>query len=432
MNATGMEERVQNHQEQLRINGREYRLAGSPVVVVCIDGSEPEYHERAIATGRMPYLGSVIERGGGRDAECAMPSFTNPNNLSIATGVPPAVHGICGNYFFDSATDSEVLMNDPKFLRVPTIFAEFERAGARVAVVTAKDKLRKLLGAGLQRGICFSAEFADRATPAENRIEGLIDLVGQPQPSVYSAELSEFVLAAGVRILERDRPDLMYLSLTDYIQHKHAPGSPVATDFYAMMDTYFAQLDALGATVVITADHGMNAKSDQSGDPRVVYLQPHLDERLGAGAARVILPITDPYTAHHGALGSFATVYLPDGADRDATATWLAALPGVDQVHTRESASATFELPADRLGDLVLIAERHTALGTDPARHDLSGLDAPLRSHGGLTEQRVPFVVNRELTPLPAGHRLRNFDAFWIALNHVTAPVPAGPGRAAT
>jgi phosphonoacetate hydrolase len=432
--AKDVEERVQNHQEQLQINGREYRFTGTPIVVVCIDGSEPEYHERAIAAGRMPYLGSLIEQGGGRDAECAMPSFTNPNNLSIATGVPPAMHGICGNYFFDSATDSEVLMNDPKFLRVPTIFAEFERAGARVAVVTAKDKLRRLLGAGLERGICFSAELADRATLAENRITGLIDLVGQPQPSVYSAELSEFVLAAGVRILENEQPDLMYLSLTDYIQHKHAPGSPVATAFYEMMDSYFAQLDALGAIVVITADHGMNAKSDQDGAPRVVYLQPHLDDRLGAGAARVILPITDPYTAHHGALGSFATVYLPTGADPDATATWLATLPGVDRVLSREVAGEAMELPADRIGDLVLIAERHTTLGTEPARHDLSGLDAPLRSHGGLTEQRVPFVTNRELSGVPEGHRLRNFDAFWIAINHtVEAPVPtAGPGRAAT
>lgn len=418
--------------DELRINDREYRFAGSPVVVVCIDGSEPDYHEQAIAAGGMPYLASVIERGGGLEADCAMPSFTNPNNLSIATGVAPSVHGICGNYFYDSASDSEVLMNDPRFLRVPTIFAEFESVGGHVAVVTAKDKLRRLLGAGLERGICFSAELADRATSAENRITGLIDLVGQPQPSVYSAELSEFVLAAGVRILERDRPDLMYLSLTDYIQHKHAPGSPVANAFYEMMDSYFAQLDALGAVLVITADHGMNAKSDGQGEPRVVYLEPHLDDWLGAGAARVILPITDPYTAHHGALGSFATVYLPDGADIDAITARLAALPGIDRVLHRDPACAELELPNDRVGDLVLIAERNTALGTEPGRHDLSQLDEPLRSHGGLTEQRVPFLVNRELTPLPSEHRLRNFDAYWVATNHL---VPAsasagGSGRA--
>ncbi|WP_219413487.1 phosphonoacetate hydrolase [Pseudonocardia nigra] len=425
---------MQNDRSALRINGREYRHPAEPVVVVCIDGSEPEYHEKAIASGHMPYLASVVERGGSFDAECAMPSFTNPNNLSIATGVPPAVHGICGNYFYDSTTDSEVLMNDPRFLRVPTLFAEFERAGARVAVVTAKDKLRRLLGAGLQHGVCFSAEFAERATREENRITGLLDLVGQPQPSVYSAELSEFVLAAGVRLLERDRPDLMYLSLTDYIQHKHAPGSPVATEFYAMMDSYFAQLDALGPAVVITADHGMNAKSDEHGEPRVVFLQPHLDGWLGAGTARVILPITDPYTAHHGALGSFATVYLPSDADRAATAARLAELAGIDRVLDRETACVTFELPADRVGDLVLISERNTALGTEPARHDVSQLDEPLRSHGGLTEQRVPFLVNREVVGLPEAHRLRNFDAYWVALNNlVPARVPAArPGEAVT
>ncbi|WP_433236842.1 phosphonoacetate hydrolase [Streptosporangium sp. CA-135522] len=419
---------MHNDQEALRINGRQYRQPAAPVVVVCIDGSEPEYHEKAIAAGRMPYLASLIERGGSLDAECAMPSFTNPNNMSIATGVPPAVHGICGNYFYDSTTDAEVLMNDPRFLRAPTIFSAFEEAGHWIAVITAKDKLRRLLGAGLRQSICFSAELAESATLAENRITGLLDLVGRSQPSVYSAELSEFVLAAGVRILERDLPDLMYLSLTDYIQHKHAPGSPVANAFYAMMDGYFAQIDALGAVLVITADHGMNAKSDEHGEPRVVFLQPHLDGWLGADAARVILPITDPYTAHHGALGSFATVYLPAGADRDAVAARFARLQGIETVLDRESACAAFELPADRVGDLILIAERHTALGTEPARHDVSQLDEPLRSHGGLTEQRVPFLVNRALDGLPEGHRLRNFDAYWVALNHL-APAPVLAGR---
>ncbi|GAA3467590.1 phosphonoacetate hydrolase [Nonomuraea roseola] len=424
---------MQDDQRTLQINGREYREPAAPIVVVCIDGSEPEYHEKAIAAGHMPYLASLVERGGSVEAECVMPSFTNPNNLSIATGVPPSVHGICGNYFYDSTVGSEVLMNDPRFLRAPTIFSEFERAGHWIAVITAKDKLRRLLGAGLKQSICFSAELAESATLAENGISGLLDLVGQPQPSVYSAELSEFVLAAGVRILIRDRPDLMYLSLTDYIQHKHAPGSPIANAFYAMMDGYFRQLDALGAILVITADHGMNAKSDEHGAPRVVFLQPHLDRWLGVGAARVILPITDPYTAHHGALGSFATLYLPPGADRDAVAARLAQVPGIETVLDRESACAAFELPADRVGDLILIAERHTALGTEPAHHDVSQLDKPLRSHGGLTEQRVPFLVNRELGQLPEGHRLRNFDAYWVALNYLTAaPVTAVQARRGT
>lgn len=394
----------------LEVNGRSYRAPAAPVVVVCIDGSEADYHEQAIAAGRMPFLADLPSRGTSLLADCAMPSFTNPNNLSIATGVPPSVHGICGNYFYDAESDSEVMMNDPRFLRAPTLFAEFERVGAKVAVVTAKDKLRRLLGDGLEKGVCFSAEHADRATIADNGITDVLDLVGLPLPTVYSAELSEFVLAAGVALLERDRPDLMYLSLTDYIQHKHAPGSPVANDFYAMLDGYFRRLDELGAVLVITADHGMNAKT-ADGAPNVVYL----DELVGPGG-RVILPITDPYTVHHGALGSFATVHLPADSDVAAVADRLAAQPGIQQVLRREEACGAFELPADRVGDLVVIGDRNTALGTSPDRHDLSQLDGHLRSHGGLTEQRVPFLVNREVA-IPPGHRLRNYDAYWVALN---------------
>lgn len=397
--------------DPLEINGRGYPAPTAPVVVVCIDGSEPDYHEEAIAAGRMPYLAGLAARGSMLTADCAMPSFTNPNNLSIATGTPPSVHGICGNYCYDAESGTEVMMNDPRFLRVPTLFAEFERGGARVAVITAKDKLRRLLGDGLRTGVCFSAEHADQATVAGNGIGDVLDLVGRPLPSVYSADLSEFVLAAGVALLERDRPDLMYLSLTDFIQHKHAPGSPVANDFYAMLDGYFRRLDELGAVLVITADHGMNAKT-KDGAPNVVYL----DDLAGPGA-RVILPITDPYTVHHGALGSFATVYLPDGADTVVTAGRIAARPGIQRVLGRTEAAAAFDLPADRIGDLVVIGDRHTALGTGPDRHDLSQLDGHLRSHGGLTEQRVPFLVNREVH-IPAGHRLRNYDAYWVALGH--------------
>ncbi|MGW5119132.1 phosphonoacetate hydrolase [Streptomyces noursei] len=403
--------------QQLTVNGRDYAWPARPVVVVCIDGSEDAYHERAVADGRMPFLAEMLRRGSDLRADCTMPSFTNPNNLSIATGAPPSVHGICGNYFYDPETGGEVMMNDPALLRAPTLFAAFSARGARVAVITAKDKLRRLLGHGLVDGICFSAEQADRATEAEHGIDKVLERTGMALPPVYSAELSELVLAAGVDVLERERPELTYLSLTDYIQHKHAPGSPVANDFYAMLDGYFARLDALGAVLVITADHGMNAKSDGAGRARVVFLQDALDQRLGAGRARVVLPITDPYTVHHGALGSYATVHLPAGtgpADTAALAAELTALDGVDAVLTRDAACARFELPGDRIGELVVLAERNTALGTTPARHDLSGFTEPLRSHGGLTEQRVPFLVNAPVGPLPDGHRLRNFDSYWI------------------
>jgi len=398
------------------VNGRSYRWPQRPVVVVCVDGCEPEYINQAIAAGRAPYLAALRESGTCLTADCVVPSFTNPNNLSIVTGAPPSVHGICGNYFWDRDAGAEVMMNDPKYLRAGTILAAFADAGATVAVVTAKDKLRALLGHGMS-GICFSSEKAADATIAGNGIDGVVALVGMPVPSVYSAELSEFVFAAGVKLAESRRPDIMYLSTTDYIQHKAAPGIGAANDFYAMMDRYLARLDALGATIVLTADHGMNAKTDAFGRPNVIYLQDVLDAACGPGATRVILPITDPYVVHHGALGSFATVYTLASAAAADVAARIAALPGVEEVLHREDACARFELPADRIGDLVVVSERLTVIGTSRDRHDLSGLDVPLRSHGGTSEQQVPLIANRRAAASPAGRRWRNFDAFDLALN---------------
>lgn len=391
------------------VNGRSYRWMDRPLVVICVDGCEFDYIHRAVAAGIAPYFGRMLAGGAAFEADCVVPSFTNPNNLSIVTGVSPAVHGICGNYFYDREAAAEVMMNDPKYLRVGTILASFAAAGAKVAVVTAKDKLRALLGKDLD-GTCFSAEKADQATQA---------LVGKPLPSVYSADLSEFVFAAGVKLLESRRPDLMYLSTTDYVQHKSAPGSATANEFYAMMDRYLARLDALGATIALTADHGMNDKFGADGQPNAVYLQDLLDEWLGQGAARVILPITDPYVVHHGALGSFATVYLPTGADLQATIARLAKVDGVQMALSNADACARFELPPERLGDIIVVADRHVVLGKGRAHHDLSGLNVPLRSHGGVSEQAVPLLFNRPTAGIPGKARMRNFDILDVALNHL-------------
>ncbi|MFN6952928.1 MAG: phosphonoacetate hydrolase [Albidovulum sp.] len=313
------------------VNGRAYPWPKVPAVAICLDGCEPAYLDVAIAEGLMPRLERMRETGTERRAHSVIPSFTNPNNLSIATGRPPAVHGICGNYLYAPETGQEVMMNDVRFLRAPTIFAAFRAAGARVAVVTAKDKLRALLGAGLSfdgdRAICFSSEKSDTTTRAAHGIENASRWLGMPVPAVYSSELSEFVLAAGVKLLREWRPDVMYLSTTDYIQHKFAPEERGAKDFFAMVDRHLADLDRLGAAIVVTADHGMKPKHRADGSPAVLYVQDLLDDWLGKGAARVILPITDPYVVHHGALGSFATAYLPEGADRAGVVARLAARP---------------------------------------------------------------------------------------------------------
>lgn len=401
----------------VRLNGRTYAFPRRPVVVVCIDGCDPAYLRHGMEAGTLPNFQRFWRDGFGAWAEAVIPTFTNPNNLSIVTGSLPAVHGISGNYFLDPATGRAAMMTDPTHLRSDTLLARFSRAGARVAVVTAKDKLRRLLGAGLTHGLCCSAEAAAAVgnVPGIEAACEMVGLSGPEQIDVYSAEASLFVLAAGVVLLDRWQPNLMYLSLTDYVQHKHPPGSLEADRFFAALDAWCGRLAEAGAVVALTADHGMNAK------PRVIFLQDVLDAAFGAGTTRVICPITDPYVVHHGALGSCVRVYChaaPVAAVREA----IAHLAGVDAVYERHDACRTFGLPADREADLLVLGDRETALGAAERDHDLSGLGrAPLRSHGGRAEQTVPFLVSE---PIDAAYRdrahaagLRNFDLFDYVLN---------------
>lgn len=400
-------------------NDRTYPVPKTCAIAICLDGCEPEYLTKAIADGLMPTLKRMRETGTDRLAHSVIPSFTNPNNLSIATGRPPIVHGICGNYLYEPGTGEEVMMNDVRFLRAPTVFSKFYEAGARVAIVTAKDKLRALLGAGLKfdedRAVCFSAEKSGTSTKDIHGQDAASKWLGMAQPEVYSAELSEFVFAAGVKLLKEWSPDVMYLTTTDYVQHKYAPDDAQAKSFYEMFDKYLTELDAMGAAIVVTADHGMKPKHDANGDPAVIYVQDLLDEWLGEAAARVILPITDPYVVHHGALGGFGTAYLPEGTDGGDIIARLAAREELLEVVTKEEAVERFELPADRIGDIVMISTENMTIGTSESRHDLAALNEPLRSHGGLTEQVVPFIVNRVID-LPSKPVLRNFDALFYAI----------------
>jgi phosphonoacetate hydrolase len=380
----------------IRVNRRVYHWPQKPLVVVCLDGSPFDYIHEAIAAGAAPYLRSLVVSGFARIADAAMPTFTNPNNISIVTGVPPSYHGISGNFFLDRESGHAVLMNDPSFLRAETIPAAFSRAGAKVVVITAKDKLRKLLSHGLD-GVCLSAEHE-----------------GQP---VYSPLLSTYVLKRGVEFMRSFRPDIMYLSTSDYVQHTHPPGSPEANEFYATIDKQLWELDHSDVTLVVTADHGMRAKTDEQGMPCIVFLQTLLDEWFGSGTTTVILPITDPYVAHHGAFGSFATIYITGNVAVSHIARRLRALSGIEVVLKRAVACRRFQLPNDRTGDLVVCADGNTVLGTQSKDHDLSTLGAPLRSHGGLSERAVPMLCNRSSRRLESLKRLRNYDAFWIGMN---------------
>jgi phosphonoacetate hydrolase len=394
--------------ETIELNGRRYRKPERPTVVICVDGFDPAYVERGISDGILPTIGGFARECWLGAADAVMPTFTNPNNVSIVTGAPPAVHGIAGNYCLDRETGREIMMTDERVMRSETILALMAQAGVATAAVTAKDKLRRMLGRNLD-GVCFSSECADAEIEA---------IVGRVRPDMYSADLSLFVLDAGLRLLERGNARLLYLSLSDYVQHAHAPGEPEADAFHRALDDRVRRFVELGAVVGLVADHGMNDK------PRVIFLEDELNERFGEGAARVICPITDPFVRHHGALGSFVRVYDRNRADLPAMMAASAALAGVASVLDRAEAARRFELPYDREADFVVLGDAATALGAARADHDLSGLAGHrLRSHGGQGEQRVPFILSRPLTPeyrrrAEAGG-LRNFDIFDFALNGV-------------
>ncbi len=410
------------HPAQITVNGKSYNWPTRPVVVILIDGGDPAYVNNGLALGLLPNFKKIMTQGFASVALGAMPSFTNPNNISVITGVPPSVHGISGNYFLNPATGKEMMMNEPEFVRAESILARFSQHGAKVVAITAKDKLAKMLADKLRGGITFSTEKSGHCTKAVNGIDDCLAYVGRPLPDPYSADLSLFALEAGIRILEREKPDLMYLSLSDYIQHKHAPGSKEATDYYVALDAALGRLAALGATIALTGDHGMNDKSNADGSPNVIFLQDLLDGQLGAGKANVILPISDPYVKHHGALGSYATVFLKRPSDAAAAQAMISKQPGVELVLSREAAAKTFDLPADRIGDLVVVSDRGTVLGRNKATLDLSGLaGARLRSHGGLEDRNVYLMFSRPLndkySAVALSRQLRNFDVFDFVLN---------------
>ena len=411
------------------VNGKPYRWPDRPLVVVCIDGGDPAYFGQFLAEGSIPNVARFIRQGFSAVADGTMPSFTCPNNMSIITGTPASRHGISGNYYLDTATGKPVVMTGPELLRGDTILSRFADAGARVVSITAKDKLRKQLGKRLdvsKGNISFSSECASQVTRHENGIDDVIRLTGMPQPDMYSMELSLFVLEAGIRLLERERPHLMYLSLTDWVQHKYAPQEAEAKRFYRELDARFGRVAELGATVALTADHGMNDKSDAEGRPNVIWLQDVLDERFGKSNTRVICPITDAFVGHHGALGGFVRVYCQGKARPREVIAAVAAIPGVEQALGREDVCRLFDLPPDREGDVAVIARADVCIGGAEKEHDLAGLKGHrLRTHGGVSEARVPVVINRPLNEAyrlkTAGGTLKSYEIFDYALNGVAA-----------
>lgn len=403
-------------------NNRTYNPPAKPIAVICIDGCADEYISESIAKGYMPRLEEMVKTGYRGMARGALPSFTNVNNSAIVTGAPPSVTGICGNFFLNPDTGKEVMMNSPEFRRCDTLLTAAADAGRKVAFITAKEKLRTVLGDGIveRGGIVFSTEKVKEAKKETHGVDNAEEIIGKPQPEIYSGDASIYVLEAGAALVEQGKADFLYLSLTDYMQHKYAPHQQESLDFYKAMDDQIGRLLDAGCIVAATADHGMNAKNDANGNPKVIYVQTLLHEKFGAEGISVICPITDPYVVHHGALGSLVMVHLDDPSRANEMIDFLLRLEGITEVHNREMTALKLELAPDRIGDICVLSARDVVVGKTPADHDLSVLTGGLRSHGGRYEEMVPLLLSE---PLNDEYRSiaqadpRNFDIFAFACN---------------
>ncbi|MBV8481087.1 MAG: alkaline phosphatase family protein [Actinobacteria bacterium] len=366
--------------------------------VVCLDGVDPRYVEDALERNIVPRLRELIEQGTYAIGRSQVPSFTNPNNLSIVTGAPPSVHGLPGNHYLDP-DGNEVQLTDPSALRAPSILAALEPHDVSVLAVTTKDKLRRLLGTN---GVpCVSAERA-----AELELAGYgraASFVDRPPPGIYDWDCSHYALELAFALAHALDVELLYVSLTDFVQHSAAPGEQLSDAYLMLLDELVGMYLDDGWRLGLVADHGMNAK------PHVRYLGDEL-ARAGLDDAHVILPITDPYVVHHAALGSSCWVHV---AERDRAAEVLGAVPGVEEVLTREDAADQLQLPADRIGDLVVLADAETALGRAESDHDLAALRGSLRSHGGRHEQSIPILLSE---PNDRADGASNADVFHLLI----------------
>ena len=480
-----------------------------------VDGYDPRYTAGAAGAALAPTLRGLRSQF---VARAAMPTFTNVNNVSLLTATPPAAHGVAGNFLYDETTRTNVPMTDASAIRADSLLAEAHAAGFDVVICTAKDKLVRLLRhqlpadapsavstatttaaatvtvVSIESAAAAQAEGGDTGNGGYGSGSGGSDgeavaaLVrallrggaataphGGRLPTIYEPYCSVAAVEAGGALVRhlRDkrraaglaqRPAIAFVSTTDFVQHKHAPHSPGANEFFRALDAAVAALlrEHPDCVLGVTADHGMSEKHDAaSGSPRIVFLEQLLrDARI---PARVVLPITDAHVVHHAALGGYANVHVGEehleglarpppfgdgwrrvapgevlppgleirldlqsagaatlarraggGARRAAmvgeAAALLRAQPGVLRVLARAEAAALYALPPEGVGDLVVVADEGHVLGKSAGAHDLS-MVARLRSHGGEHERAVPLLLNWQVAAPKDAARLASGEA---------------------
>ncbi|MBC7234206.1 MAG: alkaline phosphatase family protein [Chloroflexi bacterium] len=350
-------------------------------VVLCIDGLDPSYIE-ATPT---PAIDDLAAAGYYAVGQAVVPTVTNVNNVSIVTGTPPNEHGITANYVLDPRTGRETYMESAEFLCRPTILDRARRRGLSTAALTAKQKLLDLVGQGADYALCAEAPDAE-----------MVQKLGPP-PDIYAPDLNLWLLKALALLLREQDPDLVYCATTDGMMHRYAPESLESQAHIRGLDVALGHIaeDAPRHRILLTADHGMSGK-EWGVD---------LEKALASGGivARAIPIIKDRYVVHHGNLGGAAYVHLADLGALDQACALLSEIPGVEEVHPRQQAADRFQLMAERIGDLLVLADAYTVFGTFEAVR----VPVRLRSHGSRHEGAIPILA---YGPEAGGDYKRNYE----------------------
>ena len=350
---------------------------GRPIIIICIDGFDPDYLEAA----EMPNLREIGRKGFITTGRSMMPSVTNVNNVSIVTASYPAEHGICSNYRWDRDTGEGTYVEAAEYIRSRTMFRRADELGMTSIVVTAKDKLRTLVGVD-----------ATMAVSSERAPDWIASAVGDP-PEVYSLEVNGWVVDVGNFLMKQRPVDIAYLTTTDFAMHMNPPDHPDALRHMAILDDAIGRIaaDHPDAAILVTADHGMNAKTE------MVDLKAVLSAR-GIESNPVAI-IKDRYVLHHSNLGGCMYIYLDPANVREAIEV-LRDTSGVDDAITREAAADRFDLRPDGIGDIVATASQSVVFG------DADEVSIPdgLRSHGsvherGHTDRRLQRRLRRLRVP---------------------------------
>lgn len=357
------------------------------ILIATLDAGGLEYLEAA----HIPNIRRLMAAGFCIEGDSVIPSVTNVNNVSIVTGSHPDVHGITANYWFRPETGDGVYVESPEYLLAANVFQRARAAGLRSALLTSKNKLKRIL----EPGTDFSLS-AEHPTPELARKVG-------PAESIYSAAINHWLYRALGHVLRTVDPDLVYISTTDYIMHKHAPAEEESIRHLDEIDRLLGEVlnDYPDMEVYITADHGMNRKTKGVDLKRVL---------AEAGIESEFVPvIKDRYVAHHDNLGGVAYLYLqPGGPGRDGRLAraleTLRATPGVEEAYPREEAAGKFRLRPERIGDLFVLGAREYVFG----QFEQKEREVAVRSHGSRHESRVPIIGWN--SPTPASEYRENLD----------------------